>query len=77
MEKTEMRTVNKLAHWLETGDVIVAPDRSLHTVTEIQHHGLHAVWMTISTDTGLKLQKSLDQAHLDSYDVVVAEQVAA
>lgn len=72
-----MKTTTKIAHWLQTGDVIVAPDQSLHTVTEIQHHGLHAVWLTIITDTNLKLQKSLDQAKLDSYDVLDAEPVAA
>ena len=56
------------ANQLQAGDVIVAPDGSHHTVTEIEHHGLAAAWLTIVTDTGLRLDKSQDYAKLDTYD---------
>lgn len=72
-----MNTVEKMAHWLQVGDVIVAPDRSQHTVTEIQHHGLAALHMSIRTDTGLLLNKSVDEAKLDWYDVLVQEAAVA
>jgi hypothetical protein len=65
-------TVTKQANQLSVGDVIVGPKNSRHVVTEIVHHGLAAAWLSIHTDTGLKLDKSQDEAKLDTYDVLVA-----
>jgi hypothetical protein len=58
------------AHQLAVGDVIIAPDGSRHTITEIQHPELERVWLTIVTDTGVSINKSRNDANLDDYNVV-------
>lgn len=64
------KTTPKQANQLVAGDVIIAPDNSQHVVTEVVVHGLGAAWLTIHTDTGLKLDKTQDAAKLDTYDVL-------
>ncbi len=59
----------KSAIQLSKGDVIVAPDGSKHTVTEIQHHGLAGVLLTIVTDTGLSIDKTEFDAKADVYEI--------
>lgn len=71
MSKPVMKnTTVKQANQLVVGDVIIAPDDSQHVVTEVAVHGLAGAWLTIHTDTGLKLDKSQDEARLDGYDVL-------
>ncbi|GAB4972197.1 MULTISPECIES: hypothetical protein [Mycobacterium] len=69
-----MKTIVRQANQLSVGDVIVAPDRTLHTVTHIDIHGLGAAWLTIHTDTGLSLDKTQEDAKLDTYDVLASQQ---
>ncbi|WP_346417907.1 hypothetical protein [Mycolicibacterium conceptionense] len=66
-------TVTKQANQLNVGDVIIDPSNSRHVVTDIVHHGLAGAWLSIHTDTGLKLDKSQDESKLDTYDVLAAE----
>ncbi|GAA3147421.1 MULTISPECIES: hypothetical protein [Rhodococcus erythropolis group] len=61
--------IQRSAIQLSEGDVIVAEDGQRHTVTKIQNHGLEGAWLTIITDTGIKLDKSHVAAKLDVYDV--------
>lgn len=63
-------TTVKQANQLVAGDIIIAPDKTQHVVTEVVVHGLGAAWLTIHTDTGLKLDKSQEAAKLDVYDVL-------
>lgn len=64
--------MERTAIQLSVGDVIVAPDGTQHTVTDIQRHELEGAWLTIITDTGMKLDKSRNQAKLDTYNVIPA-----
>ncbi|ULD39024.1 hypothetical protein [Rhodococcus qingshengii] len=61
--------IQRTAIQLSVGDVIVADDGKRHAVTDIQKHGLEGAWLTIVTDTGIKLDKSRVAAKLDTYDV--------
>ena len=61
--------ITKRANQLHLGDTIVAPDGSRHTVTAIDWHGLAGAWLSIHTDTGLRLDKDQNTASLHTYDV--------
>ena len=65
------------ANQLRPGDVILAPDSSRHTVTAIEWHGLAGAWLTIVTDSGLRLNKTQDESKLDTYDVLTEGEVTA
>nr|WP_155921781.1 hypothetical protein [Mycolicibacterium sp. CBMA 213] len=65
-----VKTVVRQANQLAAGDVIIAPDQSRHVVTDITVHGLAGAWLTITTDTGLRIDKSQDGAKLDTYTVL-------
>ncbi|OBK36968.1 hypothetical protein A5658_04725 [Mycobacterium sp. 1245111.1] len=67
------KTIVRQANQLSEGDVIIAPDQTRHVVTRIVIHGLSAAWLTISTDTGLSIDKTQVAAKLDTYDVLAAE----
>lgn len=64
-----MKTVTKQANQLVVNDVIVAPDGGRHIVNNIVVHGLASAWLTFTTDSGLKIDKSQDDAKLDTYEV--------
>ncbi|AOS94741.1 MULTISPECIES: hypothetical protein [Mycobacterium avium complex (MAC)] len=68
-----MKTVVRQANQLAVGDVIIAPDQSRHTVTKIDIHGLAGAWLTVHTDTGLHIDKTQDDAKLDTYDVLTQD----
>ncbi len=68
-----MKTAIRQANQLAAGDVIIAPDRSRHVVTDITVHGLVGAWLTITTDTGLTIDKTQDGAKLDTYTVFAAD----
>ncbi|WP_236737423.1 hypothetical protein [Mycolicibacterium llatzerense] len=53
--------------------MIIAPDQSRHTVTDVTVHGLAGAWLTITTDTGLQIDKSQAAAKLDTYTVFAAD----
>jgi hypothetical protein len=66
------KTIVRQANQLSEGDIIVAPDHTRHVVTGIVIHGLSAAWLTITTDTGLSIDKTEAAAKLDTYDVLAA-----
>ena len=68
-----MKTVVRQANQISVGDVIIAPDQSRHTVTRIDIHGLAGAWLTLHTDTGLRIDKTQDDAKLDTYDVLTKD----
>ncbi|UCN12769.1 MULTISPECIES: hypothetical protein [Mycobacterium avium complex (MAC)] len=65
-----MRVVARQANQLAVGDVIVDAAGDRHTVTEVVVHGLAGAWLSFATDSGLRIDKSQDEAKLDTYNVL-------